>query len=74
MINSVEHSQLHGCLYGTPPNGAVEKSKEIKFKIRNDFVSDTLEKCRAEGRALHNIMHSSESVEEAEKEIEVWLK
>lgn len=52
---------------------AVEKAFEIKTKIRKDFALDTLEKCTAEGRALHNVMHSSETADDAEKEIKVWL-
>ncbi|MFA6464020.1 MAG: nucleoside-diphosphate kinase [Candidatus Paceibacterota bacterium] len=53
---------------------AVERALEVKMKIRETYCTDDKEKCKREGRALHNIMHSSESVEDTEKEIDVWLK
>jgi nucleoside-diphosphate kinase len=53
---------------------AVLKALKIKTKIRNAFGIDTREICKAEGRALHNLMHSSESADDAKKEIRIWLR
>ena len=62
------------CVLKVVGENAISKTYQVKMKIRNDFVIDTLEKCHLEKRALHNVMHSSETAEEAEEEIEIWLK
>ncbi|HEY4509012.1 MAG TPA: nucleoside-diphosphate kinase [Candidatus Paceibacterota bacterium] len=53
---------------------AIIRMLEIKKVVRDNFTIDTLEKCQEEGRALHNVMHSSETPEEAQEEIKVWLR
>ena len=62
------------CVMVVEGERAVEKSYEIKVSVRDSFCIDTPEKCKAECRALHNVMHSSENLSDAEKEIEVWLR
>ena len=42
--------------------------------IRGDFTHDTIDLANEQNRPLHNIIHASETVEDAEKEIKVWFK
>jgi nucleoside-diphosphate kinase len=42
--------------------------------IRGDFSVDSPAIANVEGRAIHNIMHASETPEEAENEIGLWFK
>lgn len=41
--------------------------------IRGDFSADSPAVANVEGRAIHNLFHASETVEEAQKEIELWF-
>ncbi|MCX7597374.1 MAG: nucleoside-diphosphate kinase [Armatimonadetes bacterium] len=40
--------------------------------IRKDLGVDTIEKSRAEGRALENLVHAADSPQAAEQEISLW--
>ncbi len=42
--------------------------------IRGDFMIDSYQVCDLDDRAVRNIVHASGSVEEAENEINLWLK
>lgn len=42
--------------------------------VRGDFSVDSPAVANVEGRAIHNIMHASETPEEAENEINLWFK
>ena len=42
--------------------------------IRGDYSVDSPAVANVEGRAIHNIMHASETVEEATNEIALWFK
>ncbi len=42
--------------------------------IRGDFSVDSPAVANVEGRAIHNIMHASETPEEAQNEISLWFK
>ena len=42
--------------------------------IRGDYSVDSPAVANVEGRAIHNIMHASETVEEANNEIGLWFK
>lgn len=42
--------------------------------IRGDFSVDSPAVANVEGRAIHNIMHASETLAEAENEINLWFK
>lgn len=42
--------------------------------IRGDYSVDSPAIANVEGRAIHNIMHASETVEEANNEISLWFK
>ena len=42
--------------------------------IRGDFSLDSPTVANIEGRSLHNIIHASETVLEAQKEISIWFK
>ena len=55
--------------------GATEPSKADKGTIRADFASEeSYEKANSVGRALRNLIHASDSIENAEREISVWFK
>jgi nucleoside-diphosphate kinase len=41
--------------------------------IRGDFSADSPAIANVEGRAIHNLFHASETVDEAKKEIELWF-
>ncbi len=41
--------------------------------IRGDFSVDSPAVANVEGRAIHNVMHASETVEEANNEINLWF-
>jgi len=42
--------------------------------IRGDYSVDSPAVANVEGRAIHNIMHASETVEEATNEINLWFR
>jgi nucleoside-diphosphate kinase len=42
--------------------------------IRGDFVLDSYQLADADNRAIRNLIHASGSVEEAQKEIDLWFK
>lgn len=42
--------------------------------IRGDFTSDSYEIAGVDGRAVRNLVHCSDQVSEAEREIKVWFK
>lgn len=42
--------------------------------IRGDFSSDSARIADAESRSVHNIIHTSDSVESAEREIMLWFE
>lgn len=41
--------------------------------IRGDFVLDSYQTSDVDGRSVRNLVHASTSIEEAEKEIELWF-
>jgi nucleoside-diphosphate kinase len=41
--------------------------------VRRDLCSDSREAANLEGRALYNLAHSSDSIEAAHREIELWF-
>ena len=54
--------------------GATEPSKADKGTIRGDLASEeSYEKANSIGRALRNLIHASDSIENAEREISVWF-
>jgi nucleoside-diphosphate kinase len=42
--------------------------------IRGDYTLDSYDKASLDGRAVRNIIHCSDKVEEAEREIKLWFK
>ena len=54
--------------------GSTEPMTSDVGTIRGDFVTDSYVMSGAEDRAIRNIVHASESAEEAEKEIKIWFK
>jgi len=53
---------------------ATEPSKADKGTIRGDLVpEENYEKANSVGRALRNLIHASDSIENAEREISVWF-
>jgi len=41
--------------------------------IRGDFSTDSPDCSTPEGRVLYNLVHASESIEEAKREIALWF-
>lgn len=52
--------------------GATDPSKASKESIRGKYGDDNMEKAIAEKRAMASVVHRSDSMEEAEREINVW--
>jgi nucleoside-diphosphate kinase len=53
--------------------GSTEPSTSDVGTIRGDFTVDSYEHAGVSGRAVRNILHCSENVEDAEREIKVWF-
>lgn len=54
--------------------GGTEPKTSDVGTIRGDFVHDSYEISNIEGRSVKNVLHASSSVEDAQKEIEVWFE
>ncbi|KAF0224892.1 MAG: nucleoside-diphosphate kinase [Erysipelotrichaceae bacterium] len=54
--------------------GATDPAKAEPESIRGKYATDTMEKSNAEGRMLRNLIHASDSDENAKKELELWFK
>ncbi len=55
--------------------GATEPKQAEKGTIRGDFASEeSYELADKENRAVRNIIHASDSIENAEKEISIWFQ
>ncbi len=54
--------------------GGTEPLTSVPGTIRGDFTIDSYSAANADNRSVRNIIHSSGSVEEANKEIAVWFK
>ena len=52
--------------------GPTDPVKASKRTIRGKYGTDSLDKANAEGRPTQNVIHRSDSVEEAYREINVW--
>jgi nucleoside-diphosphate kinase len=65
------------------PDGTIEKIREVAGgtepasaepgTIRGDLASDSYLSANGERRALYNLIHASESAQEAEREIKLWF-
>ena len=53
--------------------GGTEPSTSDVGTIRGDYTIDSYEHAGVSGRAVRNLLHCSENVEEAEREIGVWF-
>lgn len=53
--------------------GGTEPSTSDVGTIRGDYTIDSYEHAGVSGRAVRNLLHCSENVEEAEREIAVWF-
>lgn len=53
--------------------GATEPLSSDVGTIRGDFVLDSYKMADTDGRAVRNLIHASGSVEESEKEIDLWF-
>lgn len=54
--------------------GPTDPSNASKNTIRGKYSDDSLEKAIAENRHVKNVIHRSDSPQEAEREIKVWSK
>lgn len=53
--------------------GFTDPSTAEKGTIRGDLGTDNILKANMEGRPVYNLIHASDSLEEAEKEIKLWF-
>jgi len=53
--------------------GSTEPLSSTPGTIRGDFTIDSYRAADADQRSVRNIIHSSGSIEEADKEIEIWF-
>jgi len=54
--------------------GPTDPSKAPRDTIRGKYSGDSMERAIQEGRPVRNVIHRSESLEEALREIKVWRK
>lgn len=54
--------------------GGTEPTSSDVGTIRGDFTLDSYEIANVDGRAVRNLMHCSDQVSEAEREIGIWFK
>ena len=54
--------------------GGTEPATSDVGTIRGDFTIDTYAICDLDGRAVRNLIHCSDSVEEAIREIPIWFR
>ena len=52
--------------------GETDPSKSPKYTIRARYSGDSMKRAISEGRTLRNVIHRSDSLEEALREINVW--
>lgn len=53
--------------------GATNPAAAEKGTVRGDLSDDSYDKAGAENRALHNLIHASDSDENAKREAKIWL-
>lgn len=53
--------------------GATNPAAAEKGTVRGDLSDDSYEKAGAENRALHNLIHASDTDENAKREAKIWL-
>ena len=53
--------------------GPTEPSKALPGTIRGDFAMHSYEHADSEGSAVKNVIHASDSVESAKREIALWF-
>ncbi len=54
--------------------GETESTSSLPGTIRGDFTNETYEHCNVTKRGLRNLIHCSETVEDANREIGVWFR
>ncbi|MBV1709323.1 MAG: nucleoside-diphosphate kinase [Erysipelothrix sp.] len=54
--------------------GATDPSKAGPNTIRGKYSNDNMDLAKQEQRLVHNLIHASDSDENAQKEIELWFK
>lgn len=54
--------------------GATDPAKADPASIRGKYATDTMAKSNEEGRMLRNLIHASDSPENAKKELSLWFK
>lgn len=53
--------------------GSTEPLTALPGTLRGDFSTDSYDAANGNNRALHNIAHCSDSIEEARREIDIWF-
>ena len=54
--------------------GSTEPKKALPGTIRGDYAHLSVEWANKKGKAAPNLIHASDSIENAEKEINIWFK
>jgi nucleoside-diphosphate kinase len=54
--------------------GATDPSKAGPDTIRGKYSDDSMDLAKQQQRLVHNLIHASDSDENAHKEIELWFK
>ena len=54
--------------------GATDPLKTSPGTIRGDFGSDSIALSSSECRAVENLVHTAETVEDAEREMKIWFR
>lgn len=53
--------------------GATNPAEAAEGTIRGDLGEDSFEKCAAENRSCENLIHASDSFDNAKDEVEIWF-
>ncbi|MEA4875381.1 nucleoside-diphosphate kinase [Anaerorhabdus sp.] len=54
--------------------GPTDPAKADKNTLRGKYGNDSMEKSKAEGRMLNNLIHASDSEDSAKKELGLWFE
>jgi len=75
LVNLITESPVIAMVIKGPNVGSTEPSKAPTGTIRGDFASEESYKvANSVGRALRNLVHASDSIENAKRELDIWFK
>ncbi len=74
LVAEVVHPQQEVVSFVREMIGATEPIKANAHTIRGKYSNDSYAKSMAEERLVRNLIHASDSIETAQKEIQLWFK